>query len=82
MISSFRPFVPAVEYLERARATISASSLVIQDPLVDVPPMLGEAFVTLATLTPDGPAKEQFFSRAAAEGVNIDEIDEVMDEGE
>jgi hypothetical protein len=44
--------------------------------------MLGEAFVTLATLTPEGPMKEQFFARATAEGVNIDEADEAMDEGD
>jgi hypothetical protein len=43
--------------------------------------MLGEAFVTLAMLTPEGPVKEQFFAQAAAEGVNVDEAGEGMDEG-
>jgi hypothetical protein len=67
-----------VKYLEQARANRSPNDL--QDPFVtDVPPMLGEAFVTLAALTPDGSAKDHYFSKAAAEGVNIEEEDEVME---
>jgi hypothetical protein len=42
--------------------------------------MLAEAFVTLAALTPEGHLKEYLFSRAAAEGVNVDEEDEAMAE--
>jgi hypothetical protein len=39
--------------------------------------MLGEAFVTLATLT-EGPKKEEFFARAAAEGVDVDDEEEQL----
>lgn len=70
-----------VEQLEKAQRNQSTGLAMLQDPFSDVSPMLGEAFVTLATLTPEGPMKEQFFARAAAEGINVDEADEAMDEG-
>jgi hypothetical protein len=56
--------------------------LIFQDLSADIPTMLGEAFVTLAMLTPEGAVKEQFFARAAAEGVNIDEAGQAMDEAD
>lgn len=70
-----------MEYLERAQATRSIGNLELEDPFAaDVSPMLGEAFVTLAALTVEGPKKDEYFARAAAEGVNIDEEDQPMDE--
>jgi len=82
VFSGSNAFLSAVEQLEQAQATLSTGPLIFQDPFANVSPMLGEAFVTLAMLTPEGPMKERFFARAAAEGVNIDEADEAMDEGD
>jgi hypothetical protein len=41
--------------------------------------MLGKAFVRLAALSPDG-AKKEFFARAAAQGVNVDDREHFMEE--
>ena len=77
---SFIPLI-AVQCLERAQNTRSTSDLEVQDPFgADVSPMLGEAFVTLAALTLDDRKKEEFFARASAEGINIDEDDHAMEE--
>lgn len=69
----------AVKYLEKAQVTHSTSCLELQDPLAaDVSPMLEKAFVTLAALSPD--AAEEFFARAAAQGVNVDDREHFMEE--
>lgn len=69
----------AVEYFERARTSKNENSVCL--PEADQPaPMLAEAFVTLATLTPPGHLKEHLFARAAAEGVDVDQDDEAMAE--
>ena len=54
--------------------TRSSDLAALPDPFsTDVSPMLGESYVTIATLTPDGPIKEEYFARAAAEGVDLTE---------
>lgn len=69
----------ATQYLGKAQLTRASDLAALPDPFsTDVSPMLGEAYVTLATLTPEGPAKEEYFARAAAEGVDLTEDDESM----
>lgn len=74
-----------MEFFDKSRAIKqNPDTPSLHDPhAIDISPLLGEALVTLATLTPDGPKKNQLFARAAAEGVDItDGEDEEMIDAE
>ncbi|KAG8840632.1 hypothetical protein FRB91_005868, partial [Serendipita sp. 411] len=63
----------AIDFLTKAQAPELTGPTSIQDPFgTDFAPLLGEAFVTLAALAPEGPIKDQFLARASALGIDVD----------
>ncbi|KAG8807870.1 hypothetical protein FRC17_004228, partial [Serendipita sp. 399] len=70
----------AIDFLLKAQTAGPPGPSTIQDPFgTDIAPLLGEAFVTLAALSPEGPIKDQFLARASAQGVDIEDNEAMSD---